>query len=206
MSVTDRQTHWETIYATKREDEVSWFQEWPAISVELIKSVGATLRTAVIDVGGGKSRLVDSLLRDGFRDVTVLDISAAALAAAKARLGDKAMKATWIVSDVTTWQPTRRYEIWHDRAAFHFLADPADRVAYVKRLADALAPGGYAIIGTFAIDGPEWCSGLPIVRYDAESLAGTLGAAFEWRETRRHEHRTPSGATQKFQFSVFQRR
>lgn len=206
MNMPNRQTHWENIYTTKREDEVSWFQERPAISLELIKSVGATLHTSIIDVGGGELRLVDALLQDGFQDVTVLDISGAALAAAKARLGGKAAKATWIVSDVTAWQPSRHYELWHDRAAFHFLTDPADQAAYVKRLAEALAPGGHAIIGTFAVDGPERCSGLPIVRYDAESLAGVLGDPFTWLETRRHEHRTPSGAVQKFQFSVFRRR
>ena len=148
-----RQAHWENVYSTRGEREVSWFQERPALSLELIRAAGATARSFVIDIGGGASRLVDALVAEGFDSVAVLDLSEAALAATKARLGDKAAKVTWIVADVTTWEPSQRYDVWHDRAALHFLTDAADRAAYVARLARALRPGGHAIIGTFALDG-----------------------------------------------------
>ena len=164
MSATERQTHWENVYTTKSEKEVSWFQETPSPTLELLALIGATSRSAVIDVGGGASRLVDSLVSQGYDDVTVLDLSTAALAAAKARLAGKADRVQWIAADVTTWPPSRAYDVWHDRAAFHFLVDPADQAAYRDRLRRALRRGGYAIIGTFALDGPEKCSGLPVAR------------------------------------------
>jgi SAM-dependent methyltransferase len=203
MSTAGGQAHWEGIYTTKGETEVSWFQETPAPSLELMALIGATRRSAIIDIGGGASRLVDSLLSQGCLDVTVLDLSQAALAAAKARLGDKAKEIAWVVADVTTWEPSRTYDVWHDRATFHFLTDLADQAAYVDRLRRALRRGGHAIIGTFALDGPEKCSGLPVVRYDANSLRAVLGEEFVLIDTRRHEHVTPSGATQRFQFSTF---
>ena len=206
MSGTDRRAHWERIYTTKRETEVSWFQQTPAPSLELLALIGATRRSAIIDIGGGASRLVDSLISLGYEDVTVVDLSAAALAAAKERLGAKAMQVTWIAADVTTWEPSRTYDVWHDRAAFHFLTDPEHRTAYITRLRRALRPGGHAIIGTFALDGPERCSGLIVSRYDASSLAATLGPDFELIDTSRHEHITPWGARQNFQFSTFRRK
>lgn len=206
MDNVSRQAHWESVYATRGEREVSWFEETPALSLELIRAAGATPRSSVIDIGGGASRLVDALLADGFEAVMVLDLSESALSAAKSRLGDKAAKATWIAADVTTWEPSQRYDLWHDRAALHFLTDAADRAAYVARLGKALRPGGHAVIGTFALDGPERCSGLPVVRYDAASLATLLGPDFELVETRAHAHRTPMGGVQRFQFSLFRRR
>jgi SAM-dependent methyltransferase len=205
MEPDGRRTHWETVYATKAENEVSWFQDNPAPSLEAIALTGATPASAIIDVGGGASRLVDHLLALGFVDVTVLDLSAAALDTAKARLGTRAAKARWIVADVTAWQPPASYDIWHDRAAFHFLTDANDRAAYVACLKRALKPGGHAIIATFALDGPERCSGLPVMRYDAESLGRALGREFRLLQTRRHEHATPWGSRQVFQFSVFRR-
>lgn len=204
MQTAERQAHWESVYATKGETGVSWFQDNPAPSLELIAAVGATQSTAIIDIGGGASRLVDSLLEKGFCALTVLDLSAAALEAAKSRLGIEAEKVRWIVADATLWEPTEVYDVWHDRAAFHFLTDQADRTAYIARLKKALREGGHAIVATFAPDGPERCSGLPIVRYDAESLGETLGERFELIETRRHTHATPWGSTQSFQFSAFQ--
>jgi hypothetical protein len=206
MSAAERQTHWENVYTTKSEKEVSWFQETPAPTLELLALIGATSRSAVIDVGGGASRLVDSLVSQGYQDITVLDLSPAALAAAKARIADKADRGQWIAVDVTTWEPSRAYEVWHDRAAFHFLVDPADQTAYRDRLRRALRRGGYAIIGTFAVDGPQMCSGLPVARYDAQSLGALLGPDFVLVDARSHEHVTPRGAKQRFQFSTFRLR
>lgn len=205
MNDLSRQLHWEKVYTTRGESEVSWFQETPALSLELIELVGAMQDSAIIDIGGGASRLVDHLVSRGFQDLTVLDLSAAALASARSRIGDRANRVTWITADVTLWQPQRSYDVWHDRAAFHFLTEPNDQAAYVARLRRALRVGGHAIIATFAPDGPERCSGLMVRRYDANALAATLGAGFELIDTRRHEHTTPWGAVQKFQFSTFQR-
>ncbi len=206
MQHDSRRAHWESVYTEKGEDEVSWFQETPAPSLELIAQVGAIPASAIIDVGGGASRLVDDLIDRGFEDVTVLDLSEAALAAAEARLGSYAAQVHWIVADATVWEPQSSYDIWHDRAAFHFLTEERDRAAYVARLERGLKIGGYAIIATFALDGPERCSGLPIVRYDPASLGQTLGRGFHLVDSRRHAHATPWGADQSFQFSVFCRR
>lgn len=205
MTDAGRQQHWENVYASKGENQVSWFEETPAISLELIGLAGAVAGSGIIDIGGGASRLVDGLISRGYEDVTVLDLSAAALAAARSRLGDKEKQVTWIAADVTLWEPSRSYDLWHDRAAFHFLGKPEDQAAYVARLRRALRPGGHAIIGTFAPDGPERCSGLLVSRYDPASLAATLGRGFELLDGRPHEHVTPWGATQKFQFSTFRR-
>lgn len=205
MNDASRRDHWENVYTSKGENQVSWFQETPALSLELLRLAGAEPGSGIIDVGGGASRLVDALVSQGFEDVTVLDLSAAALASAQARMGDTATRVTWIAADVTAWEPLRSYDVWHDRAAFHFLTEPGDQAAYVARLRRALRPGGHAIIGTFAPDGPERCSGLLVSRYDQSSLATTLGTGFEVIDTRRHEHVTPWGATQKFQFTTFRR-
>jgi SAM-dependent methyltransferase len=205
MNEPNRSAHWENVYRTKGEREVSWFQETPSISLELIRSAGATRHSDVVDIGGGASRLVDSLVDEGYEAVTVLDLSESALAAAKTRLGQTAARVTWIVADVARWKPPQRYDLWHDRAAFHFLTDAADRTAYVACVREALRPGGHAIIATFAPNGPERCSGLPVIRYDAASLGKVLGSAFDLLETRRHDHHTPMGSTQRFQFSVFRR-
>jgi trans-aconitate methyltransferase len=205
MNDVSRQEHWENVYTTKGESEVSWFQENPTPSLELIALTGVTPRSAVVDIGGGASRLVDALVEMGFQAVTVLDLSKVALSAAKARLGSRADQVEWVVADVTTWEPQQVYDLWHDRATFHFLIEEHDRTAYVARLTKAVKPGGHAIIATFAPDGPERCSGLPVMRYDAESLSQALGAAFELVEARRHKHTTPSGSEQRFQFSLFRR-
>jgi 2-polyprenyl-3-methyl-5-hydroxy-6-metoxy-1,4-benzoquinol methylase len=200
-----RQTHWENVYTTKNEGEVSWFEESPTISLDLIRATRVDPDAPIIDIGGGTSRLVDALVDDGFEAVTVLDLSKTALAAAKARLGRRGANVRWIVEDVTTWEPSETYEVWHDRAAFHFLTKPEDQAAYADRVASAVRPGGHVIIGTFAPDGPERCSGLPVERHDAASLGEILGGAFELMEMRPHAHRTPTGSTQRFQFSRFRR-
>ena len=205
MTDASRKSHWETVYTTKGENEVSWFQENPSPSLELIDLAGPTPASAIVDIGGGASRLVDGLVARGFKRVTVLDISEAALDAAKARLGERASQVEWIVADVTKWHPAQAFDIWHDRAAFHFLTDAADRSAYVARMKQAVKPGGHVIIGTFALDGPEKCSGLPVNRYDAASLAGELGEGLELVDSRRHDHSTPWNSAQRFQFCIFRR-
>jgi len=205
MSDASRQAHWENVYTSKGENEVSWFQESPAPSLALITEICAVPSSAIIDIGGGTSRLVDQLIDRGFLDVTVLDLSAAALETAKARLGERAGRARWLVADATTWGPSRSYDIWHDRAAFHFLTEECDRAAYIARLEHGLKIGGHAIIATFALDGPEKCSGLPIMRYDAARLGQTLGARFKLLQSLGNDHATPWGSHQPFQFSVFQR-
>lgn len=205
MTDAGRQQHWENVYRDKGEFQVSWFQEEPAVSLDLIRAAGASRQSSIIDIGGGASRLADMLLKQDYKDVTVLDLSEAAMSIAKARLAERAAAIVWIAADATQWQPQRHYDVWHDRAAFHFLTDVDDRAAYVARLAQAIRPGGHAIIGTFAADGPERCSGLTVVRYDAARLSATLGGAFALVETRLHDHLTPWGSTQRFQFSLFKR-
>ncbi|MGL9619489.1 class I SAM-dependent methyltransferase [Bradyrhizobium sp. U531] len=204
--MSDRSSHWDRVYATKGEDEVSWFQNSPSTSLAMIRAANPDRHSAIIDIGGGASRLVDALLQDGYRDVSVLDLSANALDAARTRIGSAAATVDWIVADATTWRPAKAYGVWHDRAAFHFLTDPRDRAAYVERLRSAVAPGGHVIIATFAPDGPEKCSGLPVQRHDGASLAAELGAEFALIETRSEMHHTPWDSTQAFQFSRFQRR
>jgi len=205
MQSDDRKAHWEAVYGQKGETEVSWFQKSPELSLELIAALAPALNAAIIDVGGGASRLVDELVKRDYRDLTVLDLAQAALQAAQTRLGAQAAKVTWIAADATQWRPARTYDLWHDRAAFHFLTEPADRARYVERLTAGLKPGGHAIIATFALDGPEKCSSLPIVRYDAAGLGAELGEAFALVETQAHGHVTPWGSVQKFQFSIFRR-
>jgi SAM-dependent methyltransferase len=205
MEDVGRHAHWEGVYTSKGEDEVSWFQEEPAPSLDLLRLAGAHPLTALIDIGGGASRLVDSLLAQGFVNITVLDLSEAALAKARARLGEKSSDVKWIAADVTRWQPSGIYDVWHDRAAFHFLTDQAEQAAYTRVLKRALRPGGHAIIGTFALDGPEKCSGLPVARHSGESLGVILGPDFSLVDSRRHEHTTPWKSVQRFQFSTFRR-
>ncbi|AUD00327.1 SAM-dependent methyltransferase (plasmid) [Bradyrhizobium sp. SK17] len=184
MSDENRQAHWDEVYTSKGENAGSWFQENPALSLELIKLAGVTSASAIVDIGGGASRVVDGLIANGFERVTVLE---------------------WVTVDVTKWEPSENYDIWHDRAAFHFLTEAADRIAYTRRLKTALRSGGHIIIGTFALDGPERCSGLPVIRYDAAGLSEEIGPEFELIATQPHEHITPRGATQRFQFSTFRR-
>jgi len=205
MSDTSRQDHWDGVYATKAENGVSWFQSSPEASLELIARFGSLAGSSLIDIGGGMSRLADALVAAGNRDLTVLDLSSGALDAVRKRLKAAASYVEWIVADVTQWRPHRTYDVWHDRAAFHFLTQPADRAAYVAALHAAVRPGGHAIIATFAPDGPERCSGLPVVRYDPQTLAKVIGPSFELVGERRQAHTTPSGGLQSFQFSALRR-
>lgn len=196
--------HWDEAYVQKGEAGVSWFEETPTVSLELIRALPGP-KDSLIDVGGGASRLAAHALRLGFGHVAVLDLSAEAIARSQAAMGSEADRVELIVANVTTWTPQRRYDVWHDRAAFHFLTDKADRAAYVETLDAALSDTGHAIIATFALDGPERCSGLPVQRYSPETLAATLGPQFKLVNSMRHEHQTPWGSTQAFQFSVLAR-
>jgi trans-aconitate methyltransferase len=204
MTMNDRTSHWQNVYTTKTEAEVSWYEDTPELSLALLREAGLKPDMAVIDIGGGASRLVDALEASGQAHVSVLDLSVAALETAKSRLADAA-RVQWFVTDVTAWAPDRQYDLWHDRAAFHFLTAAEDQRAYVRVLAKALKYGGRAVIGTFAPDGPDKCSGLPVARHDADTLQSALGPQFKLVATRRHEHVTPWGSVQKFQFSTFEK-
>jgi trans-aconitate methyltransferase len=202
---SEREQHWRTVYTDKQPEDVSWYQATPEQSLLALDQFGTVPSQSLIDIGGGASTLVDALLARGWRDLTVLDIAAPALAAAQVRLGERAAEVTWQVADITAWQPPRRYDIWHDRAVFHFLNQPEQRAAYVRALGAGLAQSGLAIIATFALDGPEKCSGLVVERYDAEKLAQTLGSGFHLEATWRDVHLTPWGASQAFTWCVFRR-
>lgn len=201
----ERKAHWDEVYTTKGETDVGWFQANPALSLELILSV-APAGGWVIDVGGGASRLVDRLLDLEFAHVAVLDISATALAKAKVRLGERAPAVRWIEADVTTVDSVGTFGVWHDRAVFHFLTDPADRRKYVELAARTVPPGGYLIVATFALNGPPKCSGLDVCRYDAESLSREFEDAFSLVREARETHVTPKGSAQAFVYGLFRRR
>jgi 2-polyprenyl-3-methyl-5-hydroxy-6-metoxy-1,4-benzoquinol methylase len=195
----DQREHWEKVYQTKPADTVSWFQEHATRSLELIRSVGASLNASLIDVGGGASTLVDDLLGSGFKNVTVLDLSASALDVARMRLGAAADSVTWMQGDICAVNlPDQRYDIWHDRAVFHFLTDATDRAAYVQQVMKSVNPGGHVIVATFAPDGPEQCSGLPVARYSPGELHQEFGPSFELLEHMSEEHKTPWGSVQQF--------
>lgn len=199
----DGQEHWTRVYEEKAPASVSWYQPTPEPSLSALKRLRASEPSSLIDVGGGASNLVDALLERGWKDVTVLDIAAPALEAAKARLGPLADKVHWEVVDITEWHPDRTYDVWHDRAVFHFLTEPKQRDAYRRALLAGLAPGGLVIMATFALDGPERCSGLPVKRYDAEGLAEEMSDTLRLIEGWREEHVTPWGATQSFNWCAF---
>ncbi len=195
----DPKAHWQHVYETRAVDAVSWFQPHAGRSLHLIRATGLPATASIIDVGGGASVLADDLLDCGYRAVTVLDISGAALAAAKTRLGARAGLITWIEADVTRAAlPERAYDLWHDRAVFHFLTGEAERQAYVSAVRRSVKPGGWVIVATFAEDGPERCSGLPVRRYSPDALHAEFGAPFELVAHEREAHLTPSGAVQSF--------
>jgi len=204
----DRPAHWDGVYETRDEAALTWFEAEPALSVELIRK-HAALSDPVIDVGGGASRLVDCLVDTGYRAVTILDLSDAGMNVSKRRLGPRAGQVRWVTADVTRWNPNQTYALWHDRAVFHFLTTEDDRKAYVTRLLSALGDGGKAIIMTFAEDGPEKCSGLPVMRYSPTGLIETLEAiapgALRPVEAQKHVHLTPKGHEQRFQVSVLEK-
>ena len=195
----DKKQHWEQIYTTKASDNVSWFQEHAGQSLALIHNTGLAKSAAIVDVGGGASKLVDELTEEGYSDLTVLDLSLAALDVARQRLGRHAEYIDWMLGDITNVElPTNRFDIWHDRAVFHFLTDPADRQAYVEQVMRAVRPDGHVIIATFAEDGPEKCSGLPVVRYKPETLHATFGDNFTLVHHQKEAHNTPFGTVQQF--------
>jgi len=203
--MADQREHWRQAYAGKREDEVGWYQVSPDTSLALIENSCAGTEARIIDVGGGASRLVDVLLDRGFRRLTVLDIADTGLRQAQERLGGRASRVQWVIADITAWNPVDPYDLWHDRAVFHFLTEKNERAKYCAVLERTLAPGGHAVIGTFAPDGPQMCSGLPVIRHDAESLGRELGPAFKDVETVLEDHTTPGGEVQHFQFTRFAR-
>jgi SAM-dependent methyltransferase len=203
--VSDK-VHWERVYAERADDALSWFQQYPARSLALIARYGPGVEAAVIDVGGGASGLLADLLRQGYSDLWLLDISVTALAAARRRLGADAERIHWLEADATSADlPDARFDIWHDRAVFHFLVDAAARTAYVERALAATRPGGHLIMATFAEDGPARCSGLPVARYDAAALAAEFGDACELRHSEKETHRTPAGKLQQFRYCVLRR-
>lgn len=202
--MAEEPNRWEDVYQSKEEAETSWYEDRPRVSLDLIAVTGATIDAAIVDVGAGASRLVDCLLEQGFRRITVLDLSDTALARARARLSDD-VPVDWVVANVLDWQPSVHFDVWHDRAAFHFLTDAPDQDAYLRVMDQALVPGGHAIIGTFAPDGPEKCSGLPVARYDATLLAERLGPGYRLIQSLMHDHVTPWGSVQRFHFGLFRK-
>jgi 2-polyprenyl-3-methyl-5-hydroxy-6-metoxy-1,4-benzoquinol methylase len=192
-------THWEKIYATKEPDQVSWYRPHLETSLVLILRSVSDRTASIIDVGGGESTLVDDLLERGFQNITVLDVSQTAIDTNKARLGEKASGVCWLVADITQveLQP-KSYDVWHDRAVFHFLTTPEQRTAYVRQVVRSVRPGGHVIVSTFGPEGPTKCSGLDIVRYDADSLHDEFGARFRLVESSKEMHQTPFGSTQQF--------
>jgi SAM-dependent methyltransferase len=202
----DRKQHWESVFGDKPAQQTSWYQAVPGISLSMITNSGFGHDASLIDVGGGASLLVDHLLDLGYRDLTVLDISRAAMDQARERLAERASMVNWIEADVTRYGPDRLFDLWHDRAAFHFLTAQADRLRDVMALRNSLAPAGQAVISTFAPSGPAQCSGLDIVRYDGTKLSDELGPEFSLEEQEEEAHLTPANREQVFNFFRFQRR
>jgi len=203
----DRKDHWEHVYSEKTSTEVSWYQQNPECSLYLIKATGVDKSARIIDIGGGASTLVDFLLDSGYQNLAVLDIAHSAIEQAKARLARSAARwadrVEWIEQDITTFIVKESFDVWHDRAVFHFLTDADDRLSYVEVISSALKPGAHAIVATFSLDGPEKCSGLDIVRYSPETLSAIFGDGFQLVETKTEKHKTPGGASQSFVYCRF---
>jgi len=202
----ENRTHWEKIYRTKKPDAVSWFQPSLRLSLVLIRASGVAKSAAIIDVGAGASTLVDDLLTEGYSNLTILDISSEALSVARQRLGERSKSVKWIVSDITELDPSfRGYEVWHDRAVFHFLTAEADRRKYCEVMERSVCSGGFIIMATFGPNGPTKCSGLNTVRYSPESLSETLGNRYQLISARTESHVTPGKVTQEFAYSLFRK-
>jgi ubiquinone/menaquinone biosynthesis C-methylase UbiE len=202
----DLRSHWEKIYRTKQHHEVSWWQDTPTTSLELVHALNLPKSSRIIDVGGGDSMLVDCLLAEGFNDMTVLDISEHALQRAHQRLGEKANRVKWIVGDVREFESPPHYDLWHDRATAHFLTDDRDIATYIAAASRAIKPRGYLVIGTFSTDGPTTCSGLPVRQYNEETMEQQLQQGFVKIRCRTEDHVTPFGTKQNFLFCCFQRK
>ena len=199
----DPKAHWERVYQTKSPTAVSWYQPEARLSLDLIGRVAPDLTTPIIDVGGGASTLVDGLLNAGYHDLTVLDLAGSALAAAESRLGASANRVRWIEGNVLTAPlPANHYGVWHDRAVFHFLTDPADRARYVEQCHRAVRARGHVIVASFAPDGPQRCSGLDVVRYTPGSMHAEFGDRFTLQDSAREQHETPSGTIQSFVYCL----
>jgi 2-polyprenyl-3-methyl-5-hydroxy-6-metoxy-1,4-benzoquinol methylase len=200
----DTQAHWERVYGTKASTEVSWFCPHLETSLALIERVAGDRSASIIDVGGGESTLVDDLIGKGYVNVTVMDISRTAIEHSKKRVGSMSPQVIWLVADVTNAElPVHFYDVWHDRAVFHFLTAPDQRLAYVRQVASSVKPGGHIIIGTFGPEGPVKCSGLDVVRYDVDSLQAEFGPKFRLMESVTEPHQTPFGTTQQFLYCCF---
>jgi len=205
MSI-DREVHWSQVYATKADEKLSWYQDNPILSLKLIEESGIGKHASVIDVGSGTSTLAHCLIERGVGTITVLDIAPEALDRGKSSLGDSSAQVKWVQADITSWAPPKHaFDLWHDRAVFHFLTESSDQTAYIRCLNAGLKVGGYAIIATFARDGPDTCSSLPIVKYDPEELALLLGPELRLIRYEFDLHETPWGSSQSFQYSLFQK-
>jgi 2-polyprenyl-3-methyl-5-hydroxy-6-metoxy-1,4-benzoquinol methylase len=195
----DTQAHWEHVYGTKAPTEVSWFRPHLETSLSLVERATGDRSAAIIDVGGGESTLVDDLIGRGYRNVTVLDISTTAIEHTRKRLDSASQQVTWLIADITVARlQLHSYDVWHDRAVFHFLTEPTQRLAYVRQVSFAVKPGGHVIVGAFGPEGPNKCSGLDVMRYDADSLHAEFGARFRLVESSKELHHTPFGTTQQF--------
>ncbi|MBL4616651.1 MAG: class I SAM-dependent methyltransferase [Robiginitomaculum sp.] len=199
-----KRDHWQNSWSSDPSQK-SWVQERPDLSLKMIAACGLGKDTGVLDMGGGASTLVDFLLDDGLNNITVADISETSLELAQQRLGERAKQVSWIVADACNWQPPQKFDLWHDRAVFHFLTEAADRKAYKQRLYKFIPKGGFLVMATFALNGPKKCSGLPIVQYDAQSLANEIGDGFNLLESQNETHTTPGGTKQNFQYVRMQR-
>ncbi|MBN9379905.1 MAG: methyltransferase [Chitinophagaceae bacterium] len=201
----NRQTHWDNIFGQKNEDQRSWYQAYPVTSMTFIEELHLPKNAAIIDVGGGDSHLVDALLEKGYTDITVLDISSAAIKNAQVRLGQRSELVHWIASDILHFVPARNYDCWHDRAVFHFVTQADSIRRYTRLMGEAILPSGALIVGTFAEDGPATCSGLPVKRYSQNTLTDILQPFFEKEYCIDEKHKTPFHTIQSFTFCRFRR-
>lgn len=206
MDTFDRKSHWETIYSTKQLNEVSWYQPTPETSLNFIKALDVPKSASIIDVGGGDSFLVDNLLDLGYTDITVLDISQKAIERAKKRLGERGKNVKWIEADVSKFNPTQTYDLWHDRAAFHFLTDEREIKNYIQSAEKGIKQSGKMIIGAFATDGPTKCSGIEVTQYSEDSLPERFNNQFKTIDCQKLSHRTPFDTIQSFVFCTFQKK
>ncbi|MGI0106891.1 class I SAM-dependent methyltransferase [Salinimicrobium sp. WS361] len=204
--MNESQQHWDKVYSEKAPTEVSWYEPMPQISLELIRSCGISKDAAIIDIGGGDSFLAEFLVSLGYTDVTVVDISSKAIERAKERMCEKADEVKWIIADASKFEPEKIYDLWHDRAAFHFLNDDDQKNDYLERVQKAVKPGGYVIMGTFSDKGPEKCSGLAVQRYSVNDICQFFEKEFSMLNGKNVDHQTPSGGTQNFTFCSFQKK